>query len=229
VATNAELLQLYWQIGKGILSQQKQAGWGAKIIDQLAADLQSVFPDMQGLSRRNLLYMRKFAETYSGSEIVQRTVAQLSWSHHIILMDKVKQAEARVFYMAKSIENGWSRDVLSLQIKSGLHQRQGKAITNFENHLPASQSDLAQQLTKDPYLFDFLTLSEDFQEKDLENALTNHITKFLLELGAGFAFVGRQYHLEVGDQDYYIDLLLVRPVYTRTVRTTGQCRAAPAA
>jgi len=122
-------------------------------------------------------------------------------------MDRLEQPELREFYMAKSLENGWSRDVLSLQIKSGLHQRQGKAITNFKNQLPAPQSDLAQQLTKDPYLFDFLTLREDYQEKDLENALTDHITKFLLELGAGFAYVGRQYHLEVSQQDFYLDLL----------------------
>jgi predicted nuclease of restriction endonuclease-like (RecB) superfamily len=207
VAANTELLRLYWYIGRAILTQQQQAGWGAKIIERLAADLRSGFPDMQGLSRRNLLYMRKFAEEFPDPEFVQRVVAQLPWSHYVILMDKVKGPETRLFYMGKAFEHGWSRDVLSLQIKSGLHERQGKAITNFDNCLPSPQSDLAQQLTKDPYLFDFLTLQEDYQEKDLENALTSHITKFLLELGAGFAYVGKQYHLEVSDQDFYLDLL----------------------
>ncbi len=207
IAANAELLQLYWTIGKVILTQQQQAGWGAKIIDRLAADLRSDFPEMQGLSRRNLLYMRKFAEAFPDPEFVQRPVAQLPWSHHLILLEKTKQPEARQFYMAKAFEHGWSRDILSLQIKAGLYERQGKAITNFEDRLPTPQSDLAQQMTKDPYLFDFLTLREDYQERDLEHALTSHITKFLLELGAGFAFVGRQYHLEVSDQDFYLDLL----------------------
>ncbi|MBD2704871.1 DUF1016 domain-containing protein [Spirosoma sp. BT702] len=207
LAANAELLRLYWHIGKTILNQQEQAGWGAKVIDRLAADLRSDFPDMQGLSRRNLLYMRKFAEEFSDPDFVQRPVAQLPWSHYVILMDKVKQLDDRLFYIAKALEHGWSRDVLSLQIKSGLHKRQGKAISNFKNSLPAPQSDLAQQLTKDPYLFDFLTLRQDYQERDLEDALTNHITKFLLELGAGFAFVGKQYHLDVSNQDFYLDLL----------------------
>jgi predicted nuclease of restriction endonuclease-like (RecB) superfamily len=207
MAVNTELLQLYWFIGKTILEQQEKAKWGAKIIDQLGTDLRSDFPDMQGLSRRNLLYMRKFAELYPDKSIVQQAVAQLPWSHHIILMDKVKQAEERLFYMQKALENGWSRDILSLQIQSNLYKRQGKAISNFEARLPSPQSDLAQQFTKDPYLFDFITLAEDYQEKDLENALTDHITKFLLELGAGFAFLGRQYHLEVDNQDFYVDLL----------------------
>lgn len=207
IAANAELLQLYWQIGNRILRQQEQAQWGDRVTAQLAADLQREFPDMKGLSHRNVKYMRQFAAAYPDFTIGQRSVAQLSWSHHVILMDKVKGDEERLFYMAKALEHGWSRDMLSLQIKSGLHQRQGKAITNFESRLPSPQSDLAQQLTKDPYLFDFLTLRDDYQEKDLENALTDHITKFLLELGAGFAFVGKQYHLEVSNQDYHLDLL----------------------
>ncbi|OZI06515.1 hypothetical protein BWI93_19645 [Siphonobacter sp. BAB-5385] len=207
LAANAELLYLYWRIGHTILSQQEAKGWGSKVVDQLAEDLRSEFPDMQGLSKRNLLYMRKFADLYPDFLIVQPSVAQLPWSHYVILMDKVKSREEREFYTQKDLENGWSRDVLSLQIKSNLYERQGKAISNFEARLPAIQSDLAQQLTKDPYIFDFLTLREDYQEKDLENALTEHITKFLLELGAGFAFLGKQYHLEVDGQDFYIDLL----------------------
>lgn len=208
ISANAELLRLYWQIGKTVLTQQENAGWGAKVIDQLAVDLRSEFPEMKGLSPRNILYMKQYAVTFPDlDQITQPPVAQLPWSHQVILMDKVKGDEERLFYMAKALEHGWSRDMLSLQIKSGLHQRQGKAITNFDSRLPAPQSDLAQQLTKDPYLFDFLTLSDDYQEKDLENALTDHITKFLLELGAGFAFVGKQYHLEVSSQDFYLDLL----------------------
>jgi len=131
----------------------------------------------------------------------------LPWAHQVILLDKVKDKPEREFYIQKALENGWSRDVLSLQIKSNLYQRQGGSLTNFEQKLPTPQSDLARQLLKDPYIFDFLTLTEDYQEKDLESALTQHITKFLLELGAGFAFVGRQYHLEVGGQDFYLDLL----------------------
>ncbi|MBO0937883.1 DUF1016 family protein [Fibrella sp. HMF5335] len=207
VVANTELLRLYWHIGKAILERQQAAQWGDKVTAQLAADLQREFPVMKGLSHRNIKYMKQFAATYPDFLIGQRPVAQLPWAHHVILLDKVKSAEVRDFYVAKALENGWSRDILSLQIKSGLHERQGKAITNFDNRLLALQSDLAQQLTKDPYLFDFLTLQDDYQEKDLENALTSHITKFLLELGAGFAFVGKQYHLEVGDQDFYLDLL----------------------
>jgi len=206
-AVNVQLLNLYWYIGREILMQQEQAKWGAKVIDQLGNDLRLSFPDMQGLSRRNLLYMRRFAEVYPDLAIVQRAVAQLPWSHHVILMDKIKEETERLFYIGKALEHGWSRDTLSLQIKSGLYKRQGKAISNFETRLPPPQSDLAQQLTKDPCLFDFLSLTENYQEKDLEKALTEHITKFLLELGAGFAFLGRQYHLEVDDQDFYIDLL----------------------
>ncbi|KAB7727033.1 DUF1016 family protein [Rudanella paleaurantiibacter] len=207
VAANAELLRLYWHIGNAILTRQDKAKWGDRVTAQIATDLQREFPEMQGLSHRNIKYMRQFAAAYPDFTIGQRPVAQLPWSHHLILLEKIKQPETRLFYMAKASEHGWSRDVLSLQIKSGLHERQGKAITNFEHRLPAPQSDLAQQLIKDPYIFDFLTLREDFQERELEDALTGHITRFLLELGAGFAYVGKQYHLEVGDQDFYLDLL----------------------
>ncbi|MDF7820183.1 PDDEXK nuclease domain-containing protein [Runella sp. MFBS21] len=206
-AVNAELLKLYWKVGKVIISQQENQGWGAKVIAKLADDLRKEFQDMKGFSPRNLLYMKQYAALYELDQITQPPVAQLPWAHHVILMDKVKSLDERLFYMAKSIEHGWSRDMLSLQVKGGLFQRHGKAISNFEHRLPSPQSDLAQQFTKDPYLFDFLTLAEDYREKDLENALTEHITKFLLELGAGFAFVGKQYHLEVGEQDFYLDLL----------------------
>lgn len=207
VSVNAKLLHLYWNIGFTIFNEQQKLGWGSKVIDQLSKDLRTDFPDMEGLSVRNLKYMRKFSLEYTASQIVQPSVAQLSWSHHVILMDKVKDLNERSFYIQKVIENGWSRDMLAVQIKSQNFQRTGKAISNFERRLPDVHSDLAQQITKDPYIFDFLSLRDEHHEKDLEDALTTHITKFLIELGAGFAFVGRQYHIEVGESDYYIDLL----------------------
>jgi len=162
---------------------------------------------MQGFSPRNLLYMKQFSATYPNCEFAQPPVAQLPWSHHIVLLDKINKSNEREFYIKKCVENSWSRNVLSLQIKSDLFKRQGKNISNFNFNLPSPQSDLARDTLKDPYIFDFLSLSENYLERDLENALTEHITKFLLELGAGFAFVGKQYHLEVGEQDFYIDLL----------------------
>ncbi|GGC16219.1 PDDEXK nuclease domain-containing protein [Dyadobacter sediminis] len=207
LSANAEMLLLYWKIGKTILDQQEQFGWGSKVIEQLAKDLRSEFTDMHGLSVRNLKYMRQFAKAYSDSEFVQVSLAQITWYHHITLLGKVKDESDRLFYIQETARNGWSRDIMVMQIESGYLKRKGKAISNFENRLPPTQSDLAQQVTKDPYLFDFISLAENYKEKDLENALTDHIVKFLLELGAGFAFVGRQYHLNVGDSDFYIDLL----------------------
>ncbi len=156
LAVNASMLTLYWQIGHTILEQQKQEGWGTKVIDRLGADLRKEFPDMQGLSPRNLKYMRKFAQTYPDLSIVQRTVAQLPWAHQVILMDKIKGQVEREFYIGKAVENGWSRDILSLQIQSNLYNRQSKVITNFDTRLPNPQSDLAGQMLKDPYIFDFL-------------------------------------------------------------------------
>lgn len=207
LSANAEMLLLYWKIGKTILDQQDQSGWGAKVIEQLAKDLKSEFPDMQGLSVRNLNYMRQFARTYSNREFVQASLAQITWYHHITLLAKVKNESDRLFYVQETAINGWSRDVMVMQIETDYLKRKGKATTNFKNSLPNPLSDLAQQITKDPYLFDFVSLADDYKERDLENALTEHIVKFLLELGAGFAFVGKQYHLNVGDTDFYIDLL----------------------
>ncbi|WP_337045212.1 PDDEXK nuclease domain-containing protein [Emticicia sp. 17c] len=206
LSVNAELLSLYWTIGDIISRQIKQANWGSKTLEKLAIDLRSEFPDMQGFSQRNLQYMRRFAERYTDKEFMQQFAAQIPWGHHILLIDKVKDTETAIFYINKTIENGWSRDILSLQIKSNLHSRQGKSISNFSKTI-TNNSDLVQQTFKDPYIFDFLTLTEDYQEKDLENALTDHITKFLLELGAGFAYVGKQYPISIGGQDFYIDLL----------------------
>ena len=204
---NTGLILLYHHVGKEILRSQQEHGWGAKVIDQLSHDLRSAFPEMKGFSPRNLKYMRKFAQEYPEIEFVQEVLAQLSWYHHTTLLDKISDRENRVFYIKKALEHGWSRNVMVHQIESGLHQRQGKAITNFKEKLPQSQSDLAHSILKDPYLFDFLSLGEEAQEREVEKALIQHMEKFLLELGAGFAFVGRQYHLEIGEQDFYIDLL----------------------
>jgi predicted nuclease of restriction endonuclease-like (RecB) superfamily len=207
LAVNSELILLYWQIGQDILRRQRDEGWGAKIIDRLAADLRHAFPEMTGLSARNLKYMRAFSEAYPDREFVQQLAAQLPWGHTMVLLDAVKKPDEREWYMRQTVENGWSRNVLVHQIDSGLYKRQGKALTNFKRTLPALQSDLAQQIVKDPYSFEFLSLSADMQERDLERGLLEHLRLFILELGKGFAFVGSQYHLEVGGQDYYLDLL----------------------
>ncbi|MCF2498173.1 PDDEXK nuclease domain-containing protein [Dyadobacter chenhuakuii] len=207
LSVNAEMLMLYWQIGKTIIEQQQAASWGAKIIDQLASDLRNEFPDMQGLSPRNLKYMRQFATAYPDPTFVQAALAQITWYHHITLLTKVKEPEERHFYIQETATQGWSRDVMVAQIETGYFRRKGHALTNFNKTLPGAMSDLAKYITKDPYVFDFLSLADEHNEKDLEDALTDHITKFLLELGAGFAYVGRQYLLEVGEQDFFIDLL----------------------
>ena len=198
---------MYWRIGRQILTQQHEEGWGSKVIDRLSLDLMREFPEMKGLSSRNLKYMRAFYEAYSEETIVQQLAAQIPWFHNCVLLDKVKRPEERVWYIRQNISHGWSRSVLIHQIESGLYERQGRALVNFDRTLPAPQSELARQILKDPYNFDFLTLGKEAQERDLEEALLSHLREFLLELGVGFAFVGSQYHLEVGDQDFYIDLL----------------------
>jgi len=207
VAVNRELVLLYWSIGRRILAAQGAEGWGAKVIDRLGADLRSAFPEMKGLSPRNLKYMRAFAEAWPDEPIVQQVVAQIPWGHNVRLLDQLSSPEQRLWYVRHAVEFGWSRNVLVHQIESRLYERQGKAITNFERALPAPQSDLAHQLLKDPYNFEFLTLEQDAKERALERGLVDHIRKFLLELGAGFAFVGNQYHLEIDGEDFYIDLL----------------------
>lgn len=207
LAVNAELVRLYWEIGRDILARQQAQGWGAKVIERLADDLRREFPDMKGFSRANMLYMRAFAEAWSDETIVQQLVGQLPWGQNLVLLAKVKSREEREWYASKTIEHGWSRNILVMQIESRFYQRQGKAITNFSATLPPLQSDLAHQALKDPYLFDFLGLGDEAQEREVERALTAHITRFLLELGAGFSYVGRQVHLEVADEDFYLDLL----------------------
>ncbi len=192
LAVNNELMLLYWKIGKEILNRQQQEAWGSKVIERLAKDLKHEFPDMAGFSTRNLKYMKAFAEAYPNEAIGQRSVAQLPWRHNIALLEKLNDPQQRLWYAQQALEHGWSRDILVMQIESALYQRQGGAITNFEQTLPKSQSDLARQLLKDPYHFDFLTLGKEAQERDLERGLVDHIRHFLLELGTGFSFVGSQ-------------------------------------
>jgi predicted nuclease of restriction endonuclease-like (RecB) superfamily len=198
LAANREMIVLYWQIGRDILTRQAAEGWGAKVIDRLADDLRRAYPDMAGLSPRNLKYMRAFAEAWPEEPIVQQVAAQIPWFHNCVLLDKVKDAKERTWYIGKTIESGWSRNVLVHWIESDLYQRQGKARTNFERTLPPPQSDLARETLKDPYKFEFLTLTGDAEERALQKGLLDHIQQFLIELGAGFAFVGQQYPLEVG-------------------------------
>ena len=206
VHVNADLLLLYHSIGC-IINDHKS--WGNKFIDNLATDIKMSFPESKGYSVRNLKYMAKFAEAYPDREFVQQVVAQIPWGHNIIPMDKVSNPDERVWYIQKAIENSWSRNVLVHQIESGLYKRQVSAekVSNFEHRLPSPQSELAVQTMKDPYVFDFIPFREDMLERDIEQALVRDITKLLLELGTGFAFVGNQYHLNVGGDDFYIDLL----------------------
>lgn len=207
LAVNSKLIVLYHHIGTEILKRQKEHGWGAKIIDQLSKDLRSAFPEMKGFSPRNLKYMRKFAEEYSDIEFVQEPLAQLTWYHNVTLLEKIESRETRLFYIKEAIEHGWSRNIMVMQIELGLHKRQGKAITNFKEKLPSPQSDLVHYTLKDPYIFDFLSIGKDAHEREVEKGLVGHMEKFLLELGEGFAFVGRQFHLDVGDEDFFVDLL----------------------
>ncbi len=207
LAVNRELVLLYWQIGRDILARQEHEGWGTKVIDRLAGDLRLAYPGMTGLSPRNLKYMRAFAEAWPKEPIVQRLVAQIPWGHCVRLLDHVKEPAAREWYVRKTIENGWSRNVLVHWIESDLYQRQGKAATNFGKSLPSPQSDLAREILKDPYNFQFLSLAVDAEERALQKGLLDHIQHFLVELGAGFAFLGQEYPLEIGGEDFHIDLL----------------------
>lgn len=207
---NKELIQFYWQLGKDIIEKQSQAVWGSKFLDQLSNDLQSSFPGTKGFSVRNLKYMRKFAELYPHSLIGQQPVAQLPWGHIIMLIEKIKDAEARDWYAKNTLDNGISRNILTIQIEQDLYSRQGKQdnkICNFKTQLPEPQSELATQMLKNPYNFDFLTVGPKAHERDIENGLTLHISKFLRELGVGFAFVGNQYKLIIEGDDYFLDML----------------------
>lgn len=231
VSVNRELIALYWHIGKSIVERQRSEGWGKSVVDRLAGDLQREFPGVSGFSPSNIWRMRSFylawteevlaqpaRESGGASKLAQpvreldgqnlpQAAAEIPWGHNVILVEKVKAPAPRLWYARQTLEHGWSRAVLVHQIESDLFKRQGKAVTNFQATLPPPQSDLAQQVLKDPYNFDFLTLDPDARERELEQGLLAHLRKFLLELGAGFAFVGEQHHLEVGGEDFYIDLL----------------------
>jgi predicted nuclease of restriction endonuclease-like (RecB) superfamily len=232
VSVNRELTLLYWDIGKIIVEAQNTKGYGKQVVEQLAEDLHTAFPKMDGFSPRNVWRMRAFYLAWTDesqkhqqpagnldSKILPQLVAELDgqnlpqavaeipWGHNVWLLEKISNPILRLWYAHKTIEHGWSRAVLTHHIETQLHKREGKAVTNFKRTLPPPQSDLAEQTLKDPYNFDFLTLHSDAHERDLENGLLDHIQKFLLELGVGFAFVGRQYHMEISGQDYYLDLL----------------------
>ena len=203
---NKEMTLLYYNIGK-IINEHKI--WGNKFIDNLAKDIKLAYPNSTGYSVRNLKYMAKFAAEFPDEEFVQQVVAQIPWGHNIVMLDKIDDMSVRKWYIQKTIDNGWSRNVLVHQIESGLYERQEvvKKISNFEQLLPASQGELAKQTMKDPYIFDFIPFKEDMVERDIEQALVKDVTALLLELGTGFAFIGNQYHLNVGGDDFYIDLL----------------------
>jgi predicted nuclease of restriction endonuclease-like (RecB) superfamily len=244
ISVNRELIALYWDIGRVILHRQQAEGWGAKVVERLAADLRAEFPEMSGFSRPNLLFMRAFAQAWSNSPIVLQAVRQLPetfpqsetsvaeslapilqqpvaqslrtppepmaslpWGHNLVLLHKLDSPADRLWYARKTLEHGWSRAVLTHQIETQLHRREGQAVNNFAATLPPAQSDLAQQMLKDPYIFDFLTLAADARERNLELGLLDHVQKFLVELGVGFAFVGRQYRLDVSGEEFSLDLL----------------------
>lgn len=207
LAANSAMILLYWDIGRLILERQEKEGWGAKVIDRLSSDLRDAYPEMTGLSPRNLKYMRAFAAAWPEPEIVQEALARITWYHNLALLEKLDDSTVRLWYARQTVEHGWSRNILALQIESRLHERQGVAVTNFPKSLPPADSDMASQVFKDPYLFDFLGTADPRREREVEQALVDHIQKFLLELGSGFAFVGRQVPLEVGDQDFALDLL----------------------
>ncbi len=229
LSANAEMIQMYWDVGHILDARQKEKGWGAGIIPKLSRDIQNELPEIKGFSERNLKRMIAFfrayplkvpqivAQTGSSSKVPQpvaqldakisNIIKQIPWGHHFLLLEKVKDIETRFWYMQQVLEQGWSRDLLATMIKSNVHKRHGKVTSNFKTRLPAPQSNLVQQTLKDPYIFDFMTLEEPFHERELETGLIKHLEQFLIELGQGFAFVGRQYHVEVSDNDFYIDLL----------------------
>jgi predicted nuclease of restriction endonuclease-like (RecB) superfamily len=207
LAANRELVGLYWRIGRDILERQAEQGWGAKVIERLAHDLRAAFPEMKGFSRANLMYMRAFVEAWPDAAIVQQAVGQLPWGHNLVLLTRLKDPAARLAYAQRAIQHGWSRNTLNIHIETRLLEREGKAVTNFGERLPAAQSDLARESLKDPYHLDFLGMGQEADERAIESAIVQHITRFLLELGAGFAYVGRQVHIEVGGDDFFLDLL----------------------
>ncbi|MET7247836.1 PDDEXK nuclease domain-containing protein [Methylobacterium sp. EM32] len=206
-SVNRELILIYWRIGRGILERQASEGWGARTIDRLSADLSATFPGMKGFSVRNLKYMKAFASAWSERQIVQCDLAQIPWSTHVALLDKVREPAEREWYVRAAVAQGWTRNILVHQIETRLHERQGKGAHNFRATMPPERAVLAATAFKDPYILDFVELAESANERRLEAALIERIRQFLLELGKGFAFLGSQYHLSVDGRDYYIDLL----------------------
>ena len=206
-AGNREMLLSYWSIGSELVKRESVQGWGSRVVTRLSADIQSVFPEARGFSPRNLRYMKSFAQAWPGLPMLQQAVATLPWGHHVVLIDKLEDPDTRLWYAAAAVEHGWSRAMLIHHIETGFHKRPGGAVTNLEATLPPSGSDLAQQSLKDPYIFDFLSLTEKYTERELEDQLVEHIEKFLLELGQGFAFVGRQVRLEIAGDEFFADLL----------------------
>jgi len=207
INANTDMIALYWNIGNDVLLRQKTEGWGAKVIDRLSADLKEEFPEMEGFSARNIGNMKRFANAWSDPQILQQPVAKLQWRSIILLLTKLKENPEREWYAQQALEYGWSSNVLWHMIDVRYFERKGKAVTNFNDALPPGDSDMAVQTFKDPYLFDFIGTASARREAEVERALVEHMEKFLLELGQGFAFVGRQVHLEVGGDDFYIDLL----------------------
>lgn len=207
ISANCAMIILYWEIGRSILTRQKNEGWGSKVIDRLSYDLKETFPGMSGFSPRNLKYMRKFAEEWPEKELVQRCVALIPWRSNITLLDKLNNPELRLWYAKKTVEKGFGKDMLVFQIETKLHLREGASLNNFRSSLPPFDSDMTAQIFKDPYVFDFLGTADPRRENELEQKLIDNLQKFLIELGQGFAFVGRQVHIEVGGKDFYIDLL----------------------
>lgn len=210
LAANRELIKFYWQLGNDLLEKQKSYKWGEGFLEQFSHDMRQAFPEMQGFSKRNLEYMRRFASLYPKLDFAKQLVSQLPWGHIVRLMQMIENESIREWYAQQTIKNGWSRSVLEMQIQTGLYERQGtasKKISNFHEHMPKPQSDLAHEILKDPYNFDFLTIQGEAHERAIENDLVTHIRKVLLELGKGFAFVGSQVPLTFDDQEFFIDLL----------------------
>ena len=208
LSVNKEMIVLYSNIGNKILERQTEEGWGTKVIENIFKDLRKEFPEMKGLSYQNISYMRQFAFEYKNDQFLQQAIGEIPWGHNITIFSQIKNLEQRLWYAQKTTENGWSRKVLNMQIKTNLYARDGKGINNFLSTLPAAQSDLAREIIKDPYNLEFLDIQGKVLERELETKLIDHIRKFLLELGQGFAFIGNQYHLELEDEDYYLDMLM---------------------
>lgn len=206
-AASRELLMSYWSVGRQLAQRESEQGWGSKVVTRLSADIRTRFPGTKGFSPRNLRYMKTFAQAWPEFPMLQAPLATLPWYHQIALLEKLDDAATRLWYAASAVEHGWSRNVLAHQIETRLHERSGQAITNFKTTMVSADSDLAQQATRDPYVFDFVAMTDRRSERELELQLVHHVEKFLLELGQGFAFVGEQVRLEINGDEFFADLL----------------------